>query len=148
VADVTALKALSTSSIKAAFLKAEGREGVFNWLTGDYSSQVTADAYSGVYVKADDTSASSGAWVRDFDGDTVDPRWYGAKGDGSTDDTTAVQAAIDSGFNVRLPSGHTFMIGAAGIAGQSNQEITGENRFTSILKLSESPTSEFIVYSS
>ena len=32
--------------------------------------------------------------------DYVTPEMYGAKGDGETDDTAAVQAAVDSGFNV------------------------------------------------
>lgn len=35
----------------------------------------------------------------------VTPQMFGAKGDGVTDDTAAIQAAMDANFNVYIPSG-------------------------------------------
>lgn len=92
VATRTALKALDTTKDTTAILKEAGREGIFNWTTGDYSAEITADTAEGVYVKADAIAATSGAWVRVFDGG-LDPAWFGGIGDGITDDTTAVKTA-------------------------------------------------------
>lgn len=74
----TALAALNTNTITAAFLKEPGREGQFFWRSGDYSSLVAIDTAEGVYIKADAVSASTGAWVRVFDGFTYDIMWFGA----------------------------------------------------------------------
>jgi hypothetical protein len=144
----TALKAFDTTKITLAYLIEAGRMGMFTWQTGDYSAQITADTQEGIYVKATAIASTSGSWVRSFTG-PVNPRWFGATGDGSTDDTTAMQAAIDSGLDdILLPSDCTFIIGAAGLTGVSNQQIIGENRYTSILKLGSTPTADFIAYSS
>lgn len=42
-------------------------------------------------------SSGSGCWVRQYDG-AVNVKWFGAKGDGITDDTKAIQKAHDSCF--------------------------------------------------
>lgn len=49
------------------------------------------------------------------------PFFWCAKGDGTTDDTLAVQAALDSGRDVYIPGGFTFVISpqpSAGLPGQ------------------------------
>lgn len=43
-------------------------------------------------------------WVRQYDG-AVNVKWFGAKGDGITDDTVAIQNAINIGKNVHIPNG-------------------------------------------
>jgi pectate lyase-like protein len=87
------LKAVNTAAITSAFLGGD-RFGWFRWLEGDYSAQVTADPLEGIYIEADDVSASEGAWVRVFDG-LASVKWWGATGDGTTDDRAAIQAAIN-----------------------------------------------------
>lgn len=111
VANRTALKAVDTTKITAVSLKEANREGTFIWTAGDYSSQVTADTQEGRYVKADAIAASSGAWVRS-DGATKNLRWYGAVGDGVTDDTTAWEAFQAASGIPSVPAGEYLVNGA------------------------------------
>ncbi|MBO3760026.1 hypothetical protein [Ciceribacter sp. L1K22] len=73
---VTALKALDTGDHQSAVLLEEDKAGIFVFKSGDYSAEVTADVQGGVYLKADDTATSSGAWVRQFDG-PLRANWFG-----------------------------------------------------------------------
>lgn len=90
----TILKALTTATTKIAVLTETGRDGVFHFKAGDYSTHITADTEEGVYIKADDTAAASGAWVRVREPRVVDVAWFGAL-PAAADNTTAIQAAID-----------------------------------------------------
>lgn len=69
------------------------------------------------------------AWADDHEAQIVNnyvtPQMYGAKGDGQTDDTTAIQAAIDSGKNVYFPKA-TYVSGQITID-NSNIIIDGGN---------------------
>lgn len=91
------LKALDTSSVTLAYLTESGREGFFKWTTGNFSTHITTDTKEGVYIKATAVAASSGAWVRIIEG-RVSVKWFGAVGDNSTDDTDAIQGAINYCF--------------------------------------------------
>lgn len=96
VATRTAVKRLSGATHPALYLYEAGREGVFVWDGSDLSIEVAADTAEGIYVAptSDDTGAS-GAWVRQYGG-ALDVRWFGAAGDGSTDDSAAFQGAVDN----------------------------------------------------
>lgn len=68
----------------------DGADGFWQWAQGD---STTAD---GGTVLASTVVGASGRWKRIFDGHTFSARWYGAKGDGTTDDTTAIQNAMNA----------------------------------------------------
>lgn len=94
VTDRTTLKALDPARYGLVVLYEAARAGQFVWRSGDYSAQVAADPQEGVYIKADGTAASSGAWVRVRKAREVCAEWFGAT-PGSSDVSTAVNAAID-----------------------------------------------------
>ena len=76
----------------------------------------------------------TGATARTVDAklkDTVSVKDFGAVGDGTTDDTAAIQAAINASFSVYVPTG-TYM--CANILMRSNLHIYGQSH-NSILKL-------------
>ena len=87
-----AIKALNTSTTKAAVLNDHGRSGVFLWNFGDFSVQVAADTQEGLYLKADALASNIGAWVR-VPQEEYSVDWFGAAGDNATDDAPAIQAA-------------------------------------------------------
>ena len=88
------LAARDGSSAGRAFLAETGRAGNFTFDPSDLSARVSADPAQGIYVApATDASGATGAWVRRFDG-PVNVRWFGAAGDGTTDDGPAFVAAL------------------------------------------------------
>lgn len=77
------------------FLAESGREGGFVFNNANLSANVTSDPGQAIYVPpAAATSGASGAWVRRYPGE-INVKWFGAKGDGSTDDTTAIQRGLN-----------------------------------------------------
>lgn len=65
----------------------DGGEGQFTYVA---SSAISTNL--GTVFKP---ASGSGRWLRQYSG-ALDVRWFGALGDGSTDDTTAFQSALDS----------------------------------------------------
>jgi hypothetical protein len=102
VADRTALKAIDTTKETVAILREAGREGVFFWRSGNFSTQVATDSQEGIYVKATAIAASAGAWVRDYDAaKNVD--WFGADPTGVADSAAAFQCAAALGGDTLVP---------------------------------------------
>lgn len=115
VATRTALKALDTSKDTVAILTEAGRTGTFVWMAGNYSSLITADTQEGVYIKADAVASSAGAWVRVY-AERANVKWFGAVGDGTTNDAAAIQCAINVAKQVFFPQA-TYAIGTLLTAG-------------------------------
>jgi hypothetical protein len=104
VASRTLLKALDTTTVTCVSLAETGREGVFIFKTGNYAAKVTADTSEGLFIKANAIATTVGAWVRVYDG-PASVKWFGAVGDGVTNDIVALQAATDNSLGVWIPSG-------------------------------------------
>jgi len=82
----------------------DGGGGVWYW-----DSTSTATVNIGTVVKPTAT-VGAGRWIRTYDAGAVNVRWFGAKGDGATDDTDAFQGAFDyvdsqGGGAVYMPPG-------------------------------------------
>jgi hypothetical protein len=76
--------------------------GSFRW-----DSASTATDNGGTIIK--ETATTTGRWLRQFDG-AINARWFGATGNGVTDDTAALQAAINTGVytsktSIFIPAG-------------------------------------------
>lgn len=97
----TNLKTLDTTKDKVAILTEDGREGIFKWATGDFSTQITTDTLEGVYVKANAIASSAGAWVRFNDGQ-YNALWFGAV------KATQAQVASTSLYNAVADSSPAF----------------------------------------
>lgn len=122
-----ALKALDTTRYRSAYLAEAGREGMFVWKAADYSAAVAADTSEGIYLKANAIATTAGAWVRAAY-TNLDPRWFGAIGDGSTDDTTAMQACATFASTYALPilvPALTFSLTAQIVTTSGRIEIVG-----------------------
>lgn len=127
VADLLAINNTTTQAVIVRNHSADNDSGggVFCWMTG------TATSNNGTIVVP--TTPNGGFWKRSFDG-PVNVRWFGARGDGATNDTTAIQAAINAvglvGGAVLIPPG-TFCADNLTI-GASRVTMTGVGK-TSIL---------------
>lgn len=96
IASRTDLASADSTNTPTVFLAESGREGSFSWDSSDLSAEVTADTQQAFYVPpSSDTTGASGCWVRDVQHPAL-VSWFGAVGDGTTDDYTALQAAADS----------------------------------------------------
>lgn len=93
-ADITALKAVDTTTFQWANLTATGRIGQFAWTLGNFTTHIATDTNNGIYVKANAIAAATGAWVRVFDFQTYKSRWFGTVNDYTTDNTTVINNII------------------------------------------------------
>jgi hypothetical protein len=67
---------------------------MFTWSSANQSALIVADTAQGLAVAtASDPSGASGAWIRKYPG-SVNVKWFGAVGDGTTNDAQAFVAAI------------------------------------------------------
>lgn len=83
----------------------------------------------------------SAAWVWEYSG-TINVRWFGAKGDGATDDTTSIQGAVDAGRTILFVPGDTYLITSSITCGIFGQTLTagGSLYSTSTIKYTGSGT--------
>jgi len=118
--------------LRGYYKAGDGAEGFFMW---DEASTLPDNA--GTIIDPSG-AATSGRWIRITRAASVTPLWWGARFDDSTDDTRAIQAAIDfavsTGADVLLPPGtakitQTLTLSTAGHRLQSGFRFAGRGKF-------------------
>lgn len=107
---IAALKALTVATIvnKSMYFvrgyssAGDGGGGLFKWNSSDSSTDNVGTIVA--------PTVGSGRWNRVYDSGIFNVKWFGAKGDGTTDDTTALQDALNAvddtyGGTVYFPGG-------------------------------------------
>lgn len=115
----------NTIEVLGYYTKGDGGGGTFYW---DSSSTETDNG--GTIIQA--TGITTGRWKRVFSG-AVNVKWFGAKGDGVTDDTVAFNLATQSTtayanvqrYSINLDGGHYKILGNVYI--RKGQMIIGDN---------------------
>ena len=85
---------------------------------------------------------TTGSWIAIYNG-FVYPEWFGAKGDGTTDDTVAIQSAINSEANIIKFKNATYLVSNE-ITLKSNLVLLGDN---STVKCSDTFPSTSAIFS-
>ena len=127
----------TAASVGGRATSGDGADGAFRWLAGNQTALVTADPQHGIYVPpTSDTTGASGVWARLTTDAPYNVRWFGAVGDGSTNDATAIQAAITYAYTA---GGGTVYMGEGSwkistpIALKSFVRIVGDGHASKIL---------------
>ncbi len=103
------------------FTANDGGEGQFLFVRSE-----TATADDGIYFAGTHPQAATGRWVRQLKaGEPITPQMFGAKADGSTDDTARVQKALNAstGRELLFPYGTHYINGT--LIPSSNTRIRG-----------------------
>jgi hypothetical protein len=105
-ATMSALRANTSTAFSVAYLEGyytlgDGGGGWFAYAPADTTS---ADNAGTIIV-----DAVGRRWYRDTQNAPLSVKWFGAKGDGTTDDTTAIRNTIAQGVAVHLPRG-TYLV--------------------------------------
>lgn len=128
-----ALAAISAPTAgQLAILTSFGIAGSFAFDSSDLSAEVAVDTEQGVYIPpTSDPTGASGAWVRRYDG-PLRVSWFNAVGDGSSDDTDSLVAALNvlnDGETLDLDGLHlNIFVGVAGVASGDAIAISGVPR--------------------
>lgn len=106
-----------------ADLEAGLKSGRFVWNSGNMAAEVAGDPAGGVYVSSSsDPTGRTGAWVRQWDGG-LQPEWFGALGDGVTNDTSALAAL--AAFVNRKGGGEISLRRTTYLVGRQSRRPTG-----------------------
>jgi len=131
------LKAVSVESVLLEYhtTAGDGGGGHFRGITGAAPATYVDNNGTIIVPTGGDGSA---AWLREFSG-LVNVCWFGAIGDGVTDDTASIQAAIDSlqniGGIVLIPAGTYKTLANIKLWGDTyaNIQLVGEGRGSHIV---------------
>lgn len=141
VADVTALRALTVSTIPVVVMQnytnaTGGGGGIFNYNASDTT---TADNSCTIIV-----DNGGHRWYRQYNG-PINVRWCGAIGDYTTDDVTAIRAAFAVGPTVYLPPSATCYKVSNTLTISANQSVYGDDPTVACIKASTAANAIFIV---
>lgn len=131
VSDRTTQATIDPSIYGHIYLEESGREGNFTWKTGNFTALVAVDGMQGIYVPSSIQPVTAGCWVRVFNG-AIHPKWFGAVGDGTTNDYLALNAwltmaTLPNFTCLRLDAGSFVSNLALAITTSYNVMISGES---------------------
>jgi len=117
---IVQLRTISTSDANTIyFVTDSGKEG---WFLHDPGDTVSADNTGTVIV-----SVSGARYKRVIENDALNVKWFGAMGDGSTDDTDVIQQVLDavpaSGGTVFIPNGEYMINTLVALKPNSNTDL-------------------------
>ncbi|MDF2725326.1 MAG: hypothetical protein K0Q59_5003 [Paenibacillus sp.] len=95
-----------------------GRAGLFRWSSADRSAECVKDPLMGIYIPSNGNNGSGGAFARILDSE-ITPQMFGAAGDGTGDDSGAINAFFAAINAFGLRSGKcvgNFRVGAPLVA--------------------------------
>jgi len=103
----------------------DGGGGEFYYDSSSMAGGVTGDN-GGTIIKPNSIiPANPGRWIRIYSG-KVNARWFGAIGDGITNDATSIQNALNTTENLFIPDG-VYKISSPLVIKTNGQCITGES---------------------
>jgi hypothetical protein len=130
---IAALKALPVANISRVYVAGyyAAGDGGGGFFYGDTTSVATAD--NGLVVAP---NAGSGRWLRDIEGATINVKWFGIKGDNTTESLTLLNAARDAAIALKgrlyFPSvTNRYLLPSAGLVIPDNTHglrISGDAR--------------------
>ena len=146
VASIAALRTSTTTTLSQSQCyvvgyntPADGGEGEFLYVSTD-----TTSADNGGTIIVD---ASNRRWYRDTQGQPFNVKWFGAKGDGTTDDTATIQSAFNGAVaaasGVYFPAGTFIVSGEIAVTPTSGMDISGAGRTVTYIKQSSSTANTF-----
>lgn len=114
---VTGMTAASVVSVSEFSTPGDGGGGNFQYVP----ASVAVDNNGTIIAPASGT----GRWVRIYSGD-ANPKWFGAKGDGSTNDLTPLQACVNISYggSMFLPSDGTYAVDSELVVDMTQGPIT------------------------
>lgn len=129
VATVEEMQALADSS-SGVFITDGNRGGFFRYTTEDKYNNGTSFSATGVGM---------GTWQRIYPvQDGLNVKWFGAKGDGITNDGMALQAGIEASASAKvplvIPAGTYFMTENAVLTLPDNASLKGAGKDLSVIK--------------
>lgn len=134
--DVTDFSSGDVIYIKSRATMGDGGEGYFRVVTGAAASTYTDDGGVTLLPSGGDGSA---AFIRLFTDKTLLPEWWGAVGNDSADDTSAIASTMLAGYSVYLSKGKTYLSDAITISA-NNVSVIGHG----CLKLNDSQNTAFV----
>lgn len=105
------------ASVAGYYTSGDGGGGIFYW------DGASSELNNGGTIIIPDSNPTTGRWKRIFTDNNINVKWFGAKGDGTNDDTAEIQAAINSlptrGGTVYMPGG-VYSITSGIVIGDGN----------------------------
>ena len=122
VTSIAAMEAYSAPVGDVFSLNAGGRSGTFDVVAGDFSTELAADTLNGFYIGLDDDPTATTKVAKRRSSGEVFVSWFGAVGDGVTNDTDAMRACtsyVDSteGAHTIVFEDRTYIVGKQAAGG-------------------------------